>query len=945
MKKNLLIFALIGLLASPALAQTLTSITIIPPATGFYTPTVGSTMLPTANCGFSDGTVVAGCAGTTLTWGSNDTNILTVNSTTGLTTNVSTDVDNAFAEVFAYNGHVTGHHNVAFTALDATTIVWQPSGYTQIITGTTVIASPAISDGGVGYFCAFASSNTAVATVNTYGEVTGIGPGTANITCTIGTASSSLAITVVSPTQTFSTWYAGRSGGAPANNSVNGAAVIFADGTVDADCPTSGSGTFHCAFDNPMWLFTNNTGGSYTGVVQSGDTAIIHNINPQVAGTPNAWPMVCFSPSNSTCWNTPGSFGAVIIPSGTPAHHTKILGASFASCSQKNATTSNRTFLYGQFTSRVFDTEGEQNIDFACLDIGSYIDCQSNQLGTEYGFGCGAPPLAAFLVNNFSANINFTDVTVHGWQTSFTGTPGPGMVFTDYLALNNWSEGLNYAEPFTVSGQQADGFEGHDFETHASGYTEEQPKLLSSVSRDGSGHLTVNFAPGAAVNYLVSTNVTMTGMTPSDLNGTYPVSAITFNQQSVSITGGSCVFNNADGNNNLNYCTFNTSTAPAFGRGAFAQIAGTTISGGAGTSVNGTFEVFSVTSNSFTINASPISRPGWGTGTIAAGGTAATANTLTATASGAAETATTLGVAGHVNNRHRGMDQGTCALCNGDGFGAGDFTRGVDLCDHCTFANSLQDGYDNLHGGLLSSVVTNTLAYGNEGAGVKVGNADILTYANVVAIGNCGAQLAFDANNPPDFNQYIALPCRANGAIGTGTRAWTIANLTNISSMTGFDVFISNNCSDGIGCQALPSVAEFTIQNSNFVGFVDPAGNNALPAIYFNGSNVSPAWTYLNNNGYRTSSVPWSGSGNVTVNPQIVTIINDVSPAGPIGEAATLNWNMNLLTGSPMIGAGIENAATPTLDFNGNTRPNPPSIGAYELISGTIRRIFRGVHH
>lgn len=922
MRKLLLIFLMTG----TVWAQTLTSINIIPPSTGFYAPTVGSTVQPTALCTFSDGST-NNCSTVSLTWRSNDDGILTVDPVTGFTTNTSTNVDSAFAEVVAYSGHIVDHRNIAFTPLDATQIVWQPTGFNTIVTGTTVVVSPAINSGGVGGFCAWTSSNPAVLTVNLNGETVGVSPGTADLTCTIGTAHSTATYTVATPTQTLTTWYAGRA---------NGGDRTQCTGLVDADYSGSGSAQ-PCAFSNPMWLFTDNTGGnpqsSYTGVVQSGDTAIIHDIGQQPAGTPDAWPMNCFTLNNG-CWNTFGNFGAIIFPSGTPPHHTKILGANFASCTKNTDSTDNRTHLWGQLTSQVFNANGAQNVDFACLDIGSYTDCQNAQLGPEYAFMCPVPPAYAITVNDFSASVNLTDMKIHGFQNSLTGMPGPGLVFTDYRAIDNWAEGLNYAEFFGATGQSADGFEGHYFEALASGYTEEQPKLLSSVVRDGSGNLAVTFAPGAAVNYIVGNNITLKKMTPSDLNGTYPVTAITFNQQNLSITGGNCVLNGADGNNGIYYCTFNTSTTPAFGQGAFVQISGTSVSGGTATSLNGTFEVFSADASSFTINASPISRLGWGTGTIASGGTAATANTLTATAAGSSETATVLGEAGHVNSRHHGMDQGSCAACNGDGFGAGDATGGVDLCDHCTFGDNLQDGDDNLHGGLRSSTFTNSLVFGNEGAGVKVGNADVLLYSNVVAIGNCGVQLAFNRDNPPDASQYLALPCRAGAIIGTGTRAWTIANLTNISTMTGFTDFISNNCSDtmdGTGCTALPTVAEFTIQNNNFYGYIDPAAGSNIPGIYFNGLNTSPAWTYLNNNGFHTNGVPWSGGGNVEVDPLIVTPIANVTPPGPVGEAGTLNWNMNLTSSSPMIGAGIKNTVTPTLDFSGKTRPNPPSIGAYEF--------------
>lgn len=62
------------------------------------------------------------------------------------------------------------------------------------------------------------------------------------------------------------------------------------------------------------------------------------------------------------------------------------------------------------------------------------------------------------------------------------------------------------------------------------------------------------------------------------------------------------------------------------------------------------------------------------------------------------------------------------------------------------------------------------------------------------------------------------------------------------------------------------------------------------------------------------------------------TVSGTVSGKDPLFVAPS-SGNYRVQSGSPAIGAGLETSYTPVLDLAGATRPNPPSIGAYE--SGT----------
>jgi hypothetical protein len=74
------------------------------------------------------------------------------------------------------------------------------------------------------------------------------------------------------------------------------------------------------------------------------------------------------------------------------------------------------------------------------------------------------------------------------------------------------------------------------------------------------------------------------------------------------------------------------------------------------------------------------------------------------------------------------------------------------------------------------------------------------------------------------------------------------------------------------------------------------------------------------NDFYGAGGVPSScGSGNISSNP------NFVSTSTP---------NFQLQSGSPALGAGAT-SNVPLFDFLGNSRPSPPSIGAYD-VAGTL---------
>lgn len=828
-------------------------------------------------------------------------------------------------DVYVYAASVLGHKVVLIDSVPIASIAMRPeTTSTSIVLGSTVMVSAEDStinnvDGpSLGDYCAWTSSNPSVASIDSIGNITGTGVGTAVITCTLSGIAATKTVTVFSPTVAGNTWYVRPDGGTIKDTNVPGGQC---DGTLNV--PLAGSTGGHCALNNPMYLFTDETSTTvYTGVVQAGDTAIIAQ-----AATP--YLMGAKTPTTKwIIWNGP------TIPSGTPLQSTRILGSNYGNCGSISAMTN----LENYYTGTLFNLQGIQNVDIECLNLSNFSDCNQG-LQNPMTFPCPTTPWAPdgvksqipILVDTFSSNTLMKNDYIHGYTNGFDGTPGPGLVMDHVTAWFNWQAGLDFDNPFGYSSNRTEGFTGQNIDVSYSGCTEELPKVLTAASRDGDGNLTVTFDSSQEVNYVDGTNLVLTGMTPSDLNGTYPVSSITFNQNTASITGGTCI-NNIASTSASTKCTFTTQSAPTFASGSFVNITGATPA-----FLNGTYEVLSTSSSGFIVTASALSRTGWTAATISSGGTASTATSLVATAIGSSETASSVGTASHVFPGHRCLDQFTSGYADGDGVGTGSNTIGTWKCDHCTFIGNLQDGWDMLHSSMRQSIYTNSYSASNQGAPAKFGNADYGLFYNNVNVANGGSLLAFDANKPPDFNQNLTTPYRGGDAFPVNSRMWSTMIVTNNTWIGGFNTMQDDGCADPAGCNSLPAFETFVTQNNLWIGFMDtnnPVFNSSVPGMYCgtgcNGTNnPDPVWQWVNNMGYNVRNQP-AGTGNLwTTNPLVVQLIPNI--ASLASEVDALNFNMHLTSSSPAIAAGIENSYVPTLDNDGNVRPNPPSIGAYEF--------------
>jgi hypothetical protein len=265
----------------------------------------------------------------------------------------------------------------------------------------------------------------------------------------------------------------------------------------------------------------------------------------------------------------------------------------------------------------------------------------------------------------------------------------------------------------------------------------------------------------------------------------------------------------------------------------------------------------------------------------------------------------------------------------GDGFGTATVASSAPgwqvHFDQGVASYNTQDGLDALHIGGPGSTMTDTrvLAYGNEGQQLKVGGATA-TIQNSVIVGNCEAMTQGPIpGTPTGFGSRLAAPCRAGDTavainVTPGDPAAFQNNTVYEAGSIGLEVEYATS---DIG-----PTNTLKYNNNVFVGFFN-AGNQANATMIFSSTdlnmltNPGASWTNNATFGQRANwTCPHAGESNAIC-----------SDPGLIDETYhTYGYgNMAPTSGSILLGAGV---AIPgiTVDYNGQTRPTPPSIGAYE---------------
>jgi hypothetical protein len=265
----------------------------------------------------------------------------------------------------------------------------------------------------------------------------------------------------------------------------------------------------------------------------------------------------------------------------------------------------------------------------------------------------------------------------------------------------------------------------------------------------------------------------------------------------------------------------------------------------------------------------------------------------------------------------------------GDGFvqiAAGNLTLNV---THSTFKYNTQDGFDAAHlsddpATTPATNISTSWSEGNAGQTFKIGAGASSTAINNVSISNCHvlSQASTFPNNP---SGWVTLDsgdtCRAAGD------EWSLT-LRNGTSVT-----LENNTSVGYGT---------TMYDLECSLFNTSCGSNGATLVFTN--NISKGYPDPGNAGQLASGI-YLGAGlssaNVTASYNLWNTMHTGCPDGAlpgetnyvcadpllVGESNIDAINPALTSTSPAIGAGTAITGI-TTDYNGVTRPNPPSIGA-----------------
>lgn len=241
--------------------------------------------------------------------------------------------------------------------------------------------------------------------------------------------------------------------------------------------------------------------------------------------------------------------------------------------------------------------------------------------------------------------------------------------------------------------------------------------------------------------------------------------------------------------------------------------------------------------------------------------------------------------------------------------------------DQGVVSYNTQDGLDALHvnGPGTSVTYTRVLAYGNEGQQLKVGA--ITDIQNSLIVGNCSALGQTIPGRPSSTGDSLGDLCRAaNTAVAIVTYPGQPSIYQNNTMITGgyVGVEVEYATSDHGPTNTM------LYNNNVFVGYMNTGGQ--YPAAIYSNSDLNmltnPGASWANNSYFGEKwTCPLAQETNaVCTDPGLVDETLHAYGYGNMAPASSA---------SAVVGRGV---ALPgiTLDYNGVTRPNPPSIGALE---------------
>jgi hypothetical protein len=739
---------------------------------------------------------------------------------------------------------------------------------------------------------------------------------------------------------------------------------IRTDGGTSTQCDgltnaaLAGAVSNHCALSHPFYLVTDNTtanafswsfanpnsGGNFNG----GDTIQFEDQGPYYLGlTLNGLGISWLS-----CAGDAANCVLPSLPSGTSAHPTRVYGANVGSCHDSGHTQLNNPTVLSLLNDSFWGLSlaNSNYTDVECIEITQPDTCNVVGGGSTpivktsltggvasyvYYDQFGNPPLLTQIVNitgttNGSGRLNLSNVQVASLTDSVYAITGSQATDAN-TAVFNWTLVSGNAPRvgdniFSITGTTNGGgqfntqfgWEGSSI-TAVTGTT----SGTFTVTRTDSGFTVVAFQTesGAATDFLSGT-FTVNGVSGSDIaaatdsGNTSPVSTCVQGVNNYGTSG--IVFESGIG------------IGPSNATLADIAVAGLGSDGLLGSCIN-------CAAGGGTMTASDIYVIGNGSaGWDSDGGGCNTS----------CESIGTMNL-DHITVQFNGcnvvkpfvwpLSNNTYNYCYdqgnqgyGDGFSfiaAGNVSLNV---TNSNFSWNTQDGFDSLH---LSDDITKSpsvsimksWAEGNEGQSIKLGAGTTATAINNVSIANC--RVLGTASNFPTFpagwNAGLGLTCRADGdewtfQINNGTTVTLQFNTSVGYGATMYDI----GCASGGTCT---TGTKFIFENNISVGYPDPDGG-ALASGFYIGVGTNPfdnigslarnnLWFNMRNG----CPDPSTGETNyVCANPLLVNpAINSIDP--------------HLQSGSPAIGVGITISGV-TTDYDGDTRPNPPAIGAFEYV-------------
>ena len=256
--------------------------------------------------------------------------------------------------------------------------------------------------------------------------------------------------------------------------------------------------------------------------------------------------------------------------------------------------------------------------------------------------------------------------------------------------------------------------------------------------------------------------------------------------------------------------------------------------------------------------------------------------------------------------------------------------------NHSAFNYNTQDGFDlgHIDTGSCSVTINASQAIGNSGQTFKWGpNENPAVFTNNFTMANCLRMKESIPGTPSTFNASLADFCRAGSNLSFNFRQGGTALLAN-NTIVGYQpTTYDMQCWD-----ASCSNSAITFKNNITLGYDNPATYSyggqvgGVGGLYFE-QTIGTA-TRSNNIWYgmraTSFSCPTGFPGEFCGDPLLV---NEPTGQGPNFVSTELdNFNFAPSAGSPAMGAGAVISGVPNLllDYNGLTRPNPPSIGAQD---------------